>query len=366
MWIPATVALVAGFLTILGGWLLPPVAAIFGRVCDGSLYAIQVMVEETRRLPGNPVWIAGPPDWWLIGFYGLLGVAVWMALHRHRWRSWSWALVALWGLLGLADGHRFAPRDHLVCTVVSVGHGSAAVLELPGGPVVLCDAGRMGSPIGGAQAIAGCLWDRKIHRLDAILLSHADADHFNAVPELLRRFTVDAVYTSPGVLDAERGAAAALKRAITGHGVPVRHLVAGDRFRVGKAIVEVLHPAAGPMSEHDNAGSMVLSVEYAGRRIILPGDVDGAGLEALLQTPRRPCDVLLAPHHGSLKTDAPGLTAWCSPRWVVVSGYREPRTEPVAQTYCEAGAEVLYTGDVGAVTVTLDCKRVTVESHLGR
>ncbi len=366
MWIPATVALVAGFLTILSGWLWPPVAAIFGWFCDGSLHAIQVMVEVTRRLPGNPVWIAGPPDWWLIGFYWLLGVAVWMALHRHRWRFWGWALLALWGLLGLAEGNRFAPRDHLVCTVVSVGHGSAAVLELPGGPVMLCDAGRMGSPIGGAQDIGGCLWDRKIHRLDAILLSHADADHFNAVPELLRRFTVDAVYTAPGVLDAEQGAAAALKRAITGCGVPIHHLVAGDRFRVGKALVEVLHPAAGPMSEHDNAGSMVLSVEYAGRRIILPGDVDGAGLEALLQTPRRPCEFLLAPHHGSLKTDAPGLAAWCSPRWVIVSGYREGRTEPVAQSYREAGAEVLYTGDVGAVTVTLDSERVTVVPHLGR
>jgi competence protein ComEC len=110
---------------------------------------------------------------------------------------------------------------------------------------------------------------------------------------------------------------------------------------------------------------MVLSIEYAGRRIILPGDVDEEGLDALLETQSRPCDVLLAPHHGSLKTDAPGLAAWCSPRWVVVSGFYEPRVEPVAETYREAGAEVLYTSEVGAVTVTIEDRRVGVVTHLG-
>ncbi len=366
MWIPATVSLLAGFLTILSGWILPPLAPFFAWFCDVSFHAIQLMVDVTHRLPGNPVWVAGPGDWWLIGFYGLLGAAVWMAQHRHRWRAWGWGLVAVWLLVGAVAGHRPASVDRLVCTVVSVGHGSAVLVELPGGPVMLCDAGQMGSPLGGARAIAGCLWARKIRRLDAILLSHADGDHFNAVPELLRRFAVGSVCAPPGVLEDRQGAAAALRRSIEGRGIPISHLVAGDRLRVGDAIVEVLHPPEGSFSGHDNAGSMVLSVEYAGRRIVLPGDVDESGLDALLATAPKPCDVLLAPHHGSHKTNAPGLAAWCSPRWVVVSGYRDERTELVTQTYRMAGAEVLYTGDAGAVTVTLDRQRAHVGTHLGR
>ena len=111
---------------------------------------------------------------------------------------------------------------------------------------------------------------------------------------------------------------------------------------------------------------MVLSVEYAGTRIILPGDVDEAGLDTLLHTPPKPCDLLLAPHHGSLKTDAPGLATCCSPKWVVVSGYREARIEPVARIYRAAGAEVFYTGDVGAVTATMAAEGVRVETHLAK
>ncbi len=365
LWIPMTVALVSGFMMILSGWLLPAVVPVFAALCNGSLAALQAMIDGAHRLPGNPIWVAGWPDWWLVAFYGLLGSAVWMAKRKDRRRLLAWGLVVTWFVVGALVTHRFTSRDRLVCTVVSVGHGSAVILEMPGGPVMLCDAGRMGSPVSGARDIAGCLWSRKIGRIDAIVLSHADADHFNAVPELLRRFAVDAVYAPPGAFDGKSGSVRALRKALDRHGLGIEHVMAGDRFRFGEAVVEVLHPPEGSFGEHDNAASMVLSIEYAGRRIIVPGDVDGEGLDAVLRAEPHPCDVLLAPHHGSLKTDAPGLVDWCSPRWVVVSGYYEARIEPVAREYRMSGAEVLYTGDVGAVTVTMDADEVRVETAAG-
>ncbi len=360
VWIPMAIALVTGFLMILAAWLLPVAVPLFGRLCDASLGSLQAMIEAGHRLPGNPVFVAGLPDWWLLGFYGLLGLGVWATWRKDSRRWYGWGCLAVWLLLGTVAAHRFPPKDELVCTIVCVGHGSAAILEMPGGPVMLCDAGRMGSPIGGARDIASCLWSRKIGTLDAIAISHADADHFNAVPELMRRFSVKAMLAPAGVLDGKGGSIRSLRAAIDERQISVREFVAGDRLRVGDAVVEVLHPPEGSSSGHDNASSLVLSVEYAGRRIILPGDVEEEGLDRLLRMPRRPCDVLVAPHHGSLKTDAPGLAAWCSPRWVVVSGFHEPRIEPVAQAYRDAGAEVLYTGDVGAVTVTLSADGATV------
>ena len=152
------------------------------------------------------------------------------------------------------------------------------------------------SPVAcGAKESAGLTRSRSRTRTPTI---------FNAVPELLRRFEVNAVYAPPGTFDGKSGSVRALRTALDDHGVPIEHLTAGDRLRFGKAVVEVLHPLAGSLSEHDNAASMVLSMEYGGRRIIIPGDVDGEGLTALLNSPSRPCEVLLAPHHGSLKTDA--------------------------------------------------------------
>ena len=211
-------------------WLFP----LFGRVCDVSLGSLQAMIEAGHRLPGNPVFVAGLPDWWLLGFYGLLGLGVW-ATWRKDSRCWyGWGCLAVWLLVGTVAAHRFPPKDELVCTIVYVGHGSAAILEMPGGPVMVCDAGRMGSPVGGARDIASCLWSRKIGTFDAIAISHADADHFNAVPELMRRFSVKAMLAPPGVLEAERGSIRFLRDAIDERQIPVRDLVAGDRLRGGR------------------------------------------------------------------------------------------------------------------------------------
>jgi competence protein ComEC len=49
----------------------------------------------------------------------------------------------------------------------------------------------------------------------------------------------------------------------------------------------------------DNANCVVLSVEYAGRRILLTGDLEPPGMELVMNEPRQHYDVLLAPHHGS-------------------------------------------------------------------
>ena len=59
---------------------------------------------------------------------------------------------------------------------------------------MLYDAGRFGSPVMGTHSIAGFLWSRGITHLDAVILSHADVDHYNALPGLIERFsaTIDA------------------------------------------------------------------------------------------------------------------------------------------------------------------------------
>ena len=61
------------------------------------------------------------------------------------------------------------------------------------------------------------------------------------------------------------------------------------------------------------------------------------------------CDVILAPHHGSSHSNPPGLAAWSTPETVVVSGNADA-AGVVMQAYEAAGAEVLETTVVGAIT----------------
>ena len=71
-----------------------------------------------------------------------------------------------------------------------VGHLIGIAVLTPTGRCLVYDAGRLGAPGAARRALAGVLWSAGLSRIDTLVISHADADHFNAVPELLDRFVV--------------------------------------------------------------------------------------------------------------------------------------------------------------------------------
>ena len=103
---------------------------------------------------------------------------------RVRW-TWQFLALASWLVIGLLAVGWNSPKQDLRCSFLAVGRGSCVVLELPDGETILYDAGSLGSPERASHTIASFLWSRRITQLDAIVLSHADVDHYNALPGLL-------------------------------------------------------------------------------------------------------------------------------------------------------------------------------------
>ena len=69
----------------------------------------------------------------------------------------------------------------------------------------------------------------------------------------------------------------------------------------------------------DNDLSLVASLRWRGRHILLPGDVEGLGLESLLKWEIEKVDVLVAAHHGSKHSKPNRFARWCEPDYVFVS-----------------------------------------------
>ncbi len=365
LWLPMGFALVSGFGVLVFGWLLPPLAAVLGWCCDGSLWLLESCVQAAREVPCSHFWVPGPADWWLVGFYGgLAALAAFPAIRPPR--RWCLGLLAGWIAIGFAPSTFRSDAGRLECTFFSVGHGCSVLLELPSGQTMLYDAGQFGSPEIGARSVAASLWSRGITHVDAVVLSHADADHYNLLPDLLERFTVGVIYVSPVMFEHENRAMIALQEAIREAKAPVREIFAGDRLQGGEdCLVEVLHPPRRGVLASDNANSIVLAIEYRGYRVLIPGDLESLGLEDVLAEEPWDCDVLLAPHHGSRSSNPPGLAAWCRPEWDVVSGSLNSYQLETAATYRAAGAQVLHTGTSGAVRCTVSAKGLAVNGFIG-
>jgi competence protein ComEC len=255
--------------------------------------------------------------------------------------------------------------------ILAVGHGLAVVLDTGDGRAVLYDCGRMRDPAVGRRVIAPALWARGVGRLDAVVLSHADADHYNGLPDLLDRFPIAVVLVPPGFESGgSNPGAAGLLRRVRARGVPVRTVAAGMGWgSTGGLSFRVLHPGAGSESGKDNARSVVLDVFAMGRHALLTGDLDGDGLAALVARRWRsadgPLDVLLAPHHGGRTANPSWLYDWAAPAAVVVSQrLPSPGARDALAAVEGEGVPVLRTWSRGAVRLRWTPSGITARGFL--
>jgi len=196
--------------------------------------------------------------------------------------------------------------------VLDVAHGNSAVLIDSAGVVVI-DAGPK-------TALLEFLLDNNIHKIDVLLLSHADRDHIAGVITLVASGQIqfgrvylnsDATKNSQiwdvliyTLWDAHKKGLLYFEPSLTPH--------LNGKLDQGEVTIEVLAPnqyiaAKGPGSRDrqgrklsSNSISAVIRLSYKGKPLVLlPGDIDQVGLDNLLEDNAELAAWLTVyPHHG--------------------------------------------------------------------
>ncbi|MFG0265384.1 MAG: ComEC/Rec2 family competence protein [Rhodopirellula sp. JB055] len=357
-------ALSAGVLTILAGWSLPSLAWIPGEICGKLLSIMQWMIDSAANLPGGHFWLPSPPTAWVIAFY--LGLVVWAAIRPMvssrgiRRRTIEAGLLVSW--IGIAFGMATFPAElpdqTLEATFVDVGHGTATILRPNRQEIWLYDCGWMGNANATSRNIEDALWSLGATHIDGIFLSHADTDHYNALPGLADRFSIGVILVPPGFFEGDGFALAQAIETIRRHQIPVKEISRDQPMRRVHPgwldQVEVLHPPQERIDANDNANSLVLRIDWGERVLLLPGDLEPPGTAVLTNTPRPPPGgVMMAPHHGSLRMDAQAVLQWARPLETVVSGGQRAAKPEVTEMLSAAGGGVHVTSREGAIRVRM-------------
>jgi competence protein ComEC len=293
-------------------------------------------------------------------FYLFLAI---MILIPGRFTRYSCVGIMIWLILILFGVAMPRGSDELRVTVLAVGHGNCTVLECPDGRVLLVDVGTLAGPDATRRVIAPYLWSRGIRRIDEVFLSHADADHFNNVSELLKRFDVGSVALTPSFSAKPSDDIRLTLAAIVSRKIPMRIMLRGDQLEVGTVTLTILHPTLDGPTGSENERSMVLLVQHAGQSILLPGDLEGAGTQQVVGLPILPVDVVVAPHHGSRGAWTEGFRTWARPKFVVVSR-GSGLGVPIGAGAAGNGVPIWDTPSFGAVTLRSHASGLTAESFL--
>jgi competence protein ComEC len=356
-----SIALLAGFVVLVLAPVSSWAAAVPAWVVHQSLSSCQWLVNLAERWPAHR-WVGELPVWWVVVFYVALLAVLTHSTLRNRWR-WVAPGGLGWLCLGLVMSAEPTRADELRCTFLAVGHGSAIVLELPDGRTILYDAGSMRGPDVTARIIAPFLWSRRIQRIDDVIVSHADLDHFNGLVDLADRFSIGRVLTSETFTHKDNRAVDVTLAEFRRRQIQHKVIRAGDRLVANSVTFNILHPPANYTAGNENARSLVVEVRHCERSILLTGDLEGVGLDHLLQTRPRKMDILQAPHHGSARLDIEGLIRWCKPALVVSCQGARRGMQHAEARYARDHVEFWTTHAQGAITVRSSAAGLQVEGY---
>jgi len=188
---------------------------------------------------------------------------------------------------------------HIV--VCNVGQGDAIFIMTPDNSDILIDGGP-------GKKVLDCLsrnmpfWDRS---LDAVILTHPDADHAAGLIDVIDRYRVNTYYRSGA--DSNTQIYALLTSKIADKKLSAKNLSSGNNLKDSSGVnIEILSPRLNEVEKidqnsadsHLNALSVVALLTFGNFSALFTGDAEEEVLDRIISDAGL-LSVLKVPHHGS-------------------------------------------------------------------
>lgn len=349
-----------GFLACPLIFTLPAAATTLLNLGSHGLTLSLKLATFFNNLSFSTLWLPTPSPFLIALSYAAILIALSGGVVRPKVRmlaAGSWVLIVLLFFFPPAEllKRRITASE---ITFLDVGQGSSTFLQLPSGRRLLIDGGGSSSPgfNVGEDLIAPFLWHRGIKALDAIIITHADADHYNGIPFLLRRFRPKTLW-----VNELSGHDEAWRRMLTLAAelrIEVKIPRTGEQvFHSGEAGIVHLGNPADVKTAKSNDQSLILRFEDQDLSCLFAGDIS-QDTESQLVNNNFPLQssLLLSPHHGSSGSNSEPFLKAVNPQNIVVSAGRfrpDHFPAPEVRQRCNMlGIKMLITAEQGAITFT--------------
>ena len=286
----------------------------------------------------------------------------------------------------------FRPGAENSITFLDVGQGDCILVRTRSGETYLFDCGSTSRTGVGEYVLVPFLKYNGIQTLDAVFISHPDADHANGISELMVLGQESGVEIRQLILpditeelrrDQLSELIEAAYMADQKNTVEIRYIAAGDGWECGSVRFTCLNPDEGCSLKNENAYSECFYVEFFEKKtggskepeavtMLLTGDVEGEGEEALMyQLALRgigSVDILKVAHHGSRGASSEEFLELIQPGISVIScgrnnRYGHPHAELLERLEKE-GSMIISTAQSGAVEIRVKDGKVIVEEFM--
>jgi len=374
-----------GYVKLLASVLFPSLGMVLAGPLAWLTDIVLGLVNHAATWPGSTVELDTPPSLaWT--FATLLVIVVWLAPRlRAHWSvmSLAMALCLVWlvgvplperGALG-GNGQQAAAA--LKVNMFDVGNGSCVLVRIPPAPgdgdnrrghTLMYDCGSQEYLDTGAKSIVPALEALGVERIDTLMISHADLDHYSGVLDVAKAVPVGRVLVPPQLLrEAETGdpagdATGHLVRQLRASGIALQAVSRGWSQRTGAAELRIHWPPRDRSFERANDSSLVLSIGAVGlsesdhpAALLLTGDIARVAMPKMLANGEIPrANIMNLPHHGSFIDESPAWIEHVRPRLVLQSsGPERLRRDPWPRVLERTGTSRLITDHLGMIELSI-------------
>lgn len=380
--VPLLAAALCGVLIALGvAALTGSASGVHALAADLPLRLLDAVAELCARVPGGHGWVSAST---VLASLALAAAAILVrarfrvvddvpppshasdaeheAYRRRARRARLRAAAAGAGVLVLlAWAPVLRPSDgRIAIHAIDVGQGDAFAIRTPRGRWVLVDAGpRTPRSDAGRDRVVPYLLKHGARRIDALILTHPDADHIGGAAAVLEAFDVGLVI-DPGLaagkdifIDLLAAARGARQRWVAGRD--------GMTFDVDGVAFSLLFPIGALDTDAiANDNSVVFRLQFGSFAALFLGDAPEAVEQLLVERhgSALAAALLKVGHHGSTTSTGEALMEAVRPSIALVSAGRRNRyghpAPAVIRRLERHGVHVLRTDRLGNITVRAD------------
>ena len=360
------IIVITGFLFIIASITVKPLTRLIAIFIKPILSILIKISQICSKLPFSNILVVTPYMFNVISYYAIILYCI-----KSKKNIKCKIIICLLIVLILINFIIYIFPQKLRIFFIDVGQGDSTLIITPDKKTVLIDGGGSDSFDVGEKVLLPYLLDRRILKIDYVLISHFDTDHCGGILTIMEKVKVKNIIISEQAEHSENYERS--KKLMIHKKIRLIEVKKGDKIKIGRySEFKILFPTSRLLSENPlNNNSIVAQFNYNNFKMLFTGDIEKLAEQQILKAEKAEirADILKVAHHGSKTSSIPEFIKAVKPKIALIGvGKNNTFGHPNQQTIknLENIKCRIYRTDLqGEIIIKIDQKgRMNVKSKL--